>query len=76
MNTCDQPRCGRNSYPYPPRPARPREAWATENFALAMAYVPMQHFKNVYEPDEALQIGTLFPELNKPFMGWKGGRPC
>ena len=40
--------------------------------ALAMAYVPMQHFHNVYELDEAMQYGTIFPELNKPFLGWKG----
>lgn len=74
MNTCDQPRCGRR--PCASHPVRAREAWTTENFALAMAYVPMQHFKNVYELDEALQVGTIFPELNKPFLGWKGGRPC
>ena len=74
MNTCSQPRCGKNRFS--PPPMRQNDAWAADNFALAMAYVPMQHFKTVYEPDEALQTGTIFPELNKPFMGWKGGRPC
>ena len=43
-----------------------------QDFALAMAYVPWQHFEHVYEPDRALQIGTIFPELNKPFCGRKG----
>ena len=43
---------------------------------LAMAYVPMQQFQSIYELDEALQNGTVFPELNKPFMGWKGGCSC
>lgn len=37
--------------------------------ALAMAYVPWQHFQSIYEPDKALQVGTIFPELNKPFTG-------
>lgn len=71
MNTCGQPRCGRTSIPTPMpynHATRP-----DENFALAMAYVPIQHFHNVYELDEAMQYGTIFPELNKPFMGWKGG---
>ena len=74
MNTCSQPRCGRMPYPAPePCAKTPRQ---TDNFALAMAYVPMQKFKNLYELDEGLQHGTIFPELNKPCMGWNGGRPC
>lgn len=39
---------------------------------IAMAYVPWQCFTDTYEPDKALQYGTIFPELNKPFYG-KGG---
>lgn len=74
MNTCGQPRCGRTSYSVPDTCGK--KSWPMENFALAMAYVPMQKFKSLYELDEALQHGTIFPELNKPFMGWKGGRPC
>lgn len=42
--------------------------------ALAMAYVPWQFMHETYEPDKALQCGTIFPELNKPFLG-KGGCP-
>ena len=40
--------------------------------AIAMAYVPWQFMNETYEPDKALQCGTIFPELNKPFYG-KGG---
>lgn len=41
-----------------------------ERFPIAMAYVPFQHMTNIYENlDEALKIGTLFPELTKPFVG-------
>jgi spore coat protein JB len=36
---------------------------------LAMAYVPMQQSaKPAYDPDEALERGTLFPGLDLPFM--------
>lgn len=37
--------------------------------SVAMAYVPWQYFHNVYEPEKALEIGTIFPELEKPFLG-------
>ena len=37
--------------------------------SLAMAYVPYQQFRDLYEPEEALAAGTLFRELDKPFYG-------
>ncbi len=39
---------------------------------LASAYVPFQisEFTDVYEPDEALNKGTLFPELYLPCLGY------
>ena len=37
--------------------------------ALAIAYVRWQELATVYEPEEALKQGTLFPELDKPFYG-------
>ena len=36
---------------------------------LAMAYVPVQPFQQTYDPEQAWSNGTLFPELNKPFLG-------
>ena len=41
---------------------------------LAMGYVPWQNFECTYEPAQALQIGTIFPELDKPFYGRRGTR--
>lgn len=41
---------------------------------LAMAYVPWQRFEKTYNLNEALEIGTIFPELDLPFLGYKGGR--
>lgn len=38
------------------------------NAPLAMAYVPFQEWGDVYSDDEAFPIGTLFPDLNFPFM--------
>ncbi len=40
-----------------------------DRLPLTMAYVPMQAFRETYEPNCALDNGTLFPELNKPFKG-------
>ncbi len=40
---------------------------------LAMAYVPPQKWTIVYDNDEALRAGTLFPALHLPFKG--GDRP-
>ena len=40
-----------------------------EGLAVAMGDVPWQDLHTLYEPDKALQVGTIFPELNKPFEG-------
>ena len=39
---------------------------------IAMAYVPFQQMLEIYETEDALAAGTLFPELNKPFMCGRG----
>lgn len=44
-----------------------------DEYALAMAYVPWQHYTNTYEPDRALETGTIFPELDKPFLAENRG---
>ncbi len=36
---------------------------------LAMAYVKIQKWEDLYEPDVALNRGTLFAQLDKPFLG-------
>ncbi len=40
-----------------------------ENISLAMAYVPYQSWQNIYAVDDALNAGTLFADLDKPFLG-------
>ena len=36
---------------------------------LAMSYMPMQIFKDMYDVHEGFSRGTVFPELDKPFLG-------
>ena len=35
---------------------------------LAIASVPMQNWETLYDWDQALATGTIFPGLNKPFF--------
>lgn len=36
---------------------------------IGMAYVPYQQWKNIYETDVAFDRGTIFKDLDKPFLG-------
>ncbi len=38
-------------------------------FPLGMAYVPMQQWKELYDPELSLQRGTMFRQLDFPFIG-------
>ena len=72
MNNSRMP-CGVQPQPYQ-RPAQARAIpvetmLGMDDLALAIAYVPWQHWCEVYSPERALENGTLFPELNKPFCG-------
>jgi len=40
--------------------------------SLAICYVPIQEWEQIYDEDTAFSTGTLFPALNKPFLG--GGK--
>ncbi|WP_243095267.1 spore coat associated protein CotJA [Lachnotalea sp. AF33-28] len=39
-----------------------------DTFPVAMAYVPWQRWKEPYDLECGLNKGTIFPELDKPFM--------
>lgn len=58
-NRCVTPACAANTCAHQPP-------------VVAMAYVPWQRLERVYDSDKAFCRGTLFPELDKPFM--VGGR--
>ncbi len=40
---------------------------------LAMTYTPWQRWCETYEPAVAHERGTIFPELDLPFLGGGGG---
>ena len=40
--------------------------------SMAIAYVPWQYWNQTYQLDKAMQAGTIFPELDKPFLGKRG----
>ena len=52
------------------QPACPKTALPHDT-TVTMSYVPYQTDMNVYCPEIALQNGTLFPSLDKPFFGGK-----
>ena len=39
-----------------------------ENPILAQAYVPIQQMGRVFTPETGLRMGTIFPELVRPYM--------
>ncbi len=41
-------------------------------FPIAMAYVPMQKWEKPVDYGVGLKQGTIFQELNKPFLGAGG----
>lgn len=40
-----------------------------KTLSLAMAYVPYQQWEKPYEEEVGLSRGTVFPSLDKPFIG-------
>jgi hypothetical protein len=41
----------------------------TQVMRLAQAYVPVQIYLNRWDPAKALMMGTIFPELYRPYYG-------
>ncbi|MBP1582023.1 MAG: spore coat associated protein CotJA [Oscillospiraceae bacterium] len=46
--------------------------FSSQPISLAMAYVAMQPWRNLYDIDVGLQRGTVFAELDLPFLGREG----
>lgn len=45
-----------------------------EDLPLAMAYVPWQTWRELYDAEKGFCVGTIFKELNLPFLGRGGVR--
>ena len=58
-------------YPIGTTGAKSEKCTDIDEMPIAMAYVPIQKLCKTYEADIALNMGTIFPELNKPFYGCK-----
>lgn len=68
--------------PFPGMPGRPMPPQGVSGFPSqggqggrfpeytppGMGYVPMQQWGQVYSPEQAFRQGTIFPELDYPFM--------
>lgn len=62
--------CPHPNQPFPPVPVSLTEYnQELRQLPLAMAYVPIQTWGDVYLPNRALARGTLFPVLDLPFGG-------
>ena len=57
MANMDGQACTLNPTPLPAMPV------------VAMAYAPFQQFSSTYTPEKGLEMGTIFPDLDKPFLG-------
>ena len=57
-------------------PCAPDPSPLPEDPVPAMAYVPDQQWSSsLHSAERALDAGTLFPVLDKPFYGRRGGEP-
>lgn len=59
--------CGNMSCPQP-------EGKFPPETPVAMAYVPFQSWEKTYDMEAGLARGTVFPSLDKPFLGKEGVR--
>ena len=46
----------------------PMERENIDQFPVTMAYVPWQRWHDTYDLCKGLNAGTIFPELDKPFL--------
>lgn len=60
-----RPEPGDNSMEQPPVSGYPADF---SNYPLGMAYVPVQRWGKIYDLDDGFSRGTIFPELDLPFL--------
>lgn len=49
-------------------------AWGLVGYPLASVYAPLQEWRELYDEDRALKSGTLFAQLDLPFVCGKNGK--
>lgn len=55
--------------PIPPVGNPPSDTIDPKLLSLSMGFVPYQSWEKTYAADVALSRGTIFPSLDKPFLG-------
>lgn len=55
-----------------PNPCPP-QAQPHQPMVVGMAYVPWQKWQQPYDYEKGFQAGTIFPDLDLPFLGYRGG---
>lgn len=64
-----------NSAPAPQRV--PEKTWGLANYPLASMYAPLQEWRNLYDNETGFSRGTIFKELDLPFLcGDRTGGNC
>ena len=55
-----------------------RSTWGLKGFPLASVYAPLQDWKDIYDIEQGFGRGTIFKELDLPFVCGerKGGCGC
>ena len=71
-----EPSCTNNNEYSDRRPAR--KTWGLEEYPLASVFAPLQQWRNVYDLESGFGRGTIFKELDLPFLcgDRKGGNCC
>lgn len=54
-----------------------RKTWGLDGYPLASMFAPLQEWRSIYEPDLGMSRGTIFKELDLPFVcGDRRGGGC
>ena len=55
----------------------PSRTWGLDGYPLASVYAPLQMWREIYDEDAGFHRGTIFKELDLPFVcGEKKGGNC
>lgn len=46
--------------------------WGVAGRPVAMVYAPLQEWRSIYDAEMGLSRGTIFAELDLPFVGCRG----
>lgn len=82
MRNCNMPNCNMPRYDMPRNMTNDMDCYrcnrensrACDDYPIGMGYVPWQEFKDLHDPERGLHAGTIFIELEKPFIGRRSYR--